>query len=381
MTVDLRQSATLASSSRSRDAALLRATAEHFAHEPPHERDERQRFEELVLHFLPRVPIADRAFVAEAIAERADAPVAVLRALARDVIEVARPVLAKSPSLGAVDLLTVIAGTGALHHSLIARRRNLPAEVAKALRLTGNAEVITLLEAHAAPSEPARPASPSATATAPAAAAPASASPAAPSAAANVEVEEFLALERGSRMAVLAGLAELGTPGWKPRHGPLEWVVENAFLGARLLDHAKKGDRAALTATIAGGTGLDSALVTRLLADPSGEPFVLLLRTLGLSSADAGQVMLLGNPAIGRSVPDFFHLHDLYCCLEARVAETLVARWRGDEPKSTRTHQPFAAPAERNAARRLAATWRDTSQDRAKEAPLAPAATGTGGKR
>lgn len=373
MTADLRQGSTLASFSRGRDAALLRATAEHFANEPPHEREERQRFEELVLHFLPRVPIADRAFVAEAIAERADAPVAVLRALARDVIEVARPVLAKSPALSALDLLTIIAGTGSLHHALIARRAGLPAEVGKALRLTGNAEVITILEnaeRKAAP-EP------------DIVFAPTPGPLPQPTGGANVEIEEFLALGRPARLAVLASLAELGTPGWRPRQGPLEWVVENAFLGARMLDHAKKGDRAALHATIAGGTGLDIALVNRLIADPSGEPFVLLLRSLGLSSADAGQVMLLGNPAIGRSVPEFFHLHDLYSCLEPRVADTMVARWRGDEERSYgKGHQPVLSDGTtREKARDLAAGWRDPARELGRETARPQAATGTNGRR
>src|SRR5947199_3525140 len=104
MTANLRPgSLPLGLSPRHRDSTLLRATTELFVHKLTHDRDERRRFEELVLHFLPKVPIADRAYVAEALAERSDAPIAVLRVLAGDVIEVAQPILARSRTLGAID--------------------------------------------------------------------------------------------------------------------------------------------------------------------------------------------------------------------------------------------------------------------------------------
>ena len=110
---------------RKRDAALLRATTELFVLDVIHDRDEIRRFEELATHFLPKVGVTDRVFVAERLAICSDAPLAVLRMLARDTIEVATPVLRNSSALGAVDLLSVIAAGSVEHHRLIARRPSL----------------------------------------------------------------------------------------------------------------------------------------------------------------------------------------------------------------------------------------------------------------
>src|SRR5690606_35479187 len=89
---------------RDRDATLLRATTGLYCQEPPHDRDAMQRYEELALHFLPRVGTGDRALVASLLARRSDAPPAVIRILARDHIDVASAVLRQSPILTTIDL-------------------------------------------------------------------------------------------------------------------------------------------------------------------------------------------------------------------------------------------------------------------------------------
>jgi uncharacterized protein (DUF2336 family) len=121
-----------------RDSALLRATTELFVQDLAHDEDEIRRYEELAVHFLPKVPVEVRATVAERLAICADAPRAVIRALARDVFQVAAPVIRRSPVLDSFDLLSVIAGTDVEHHRLIARRSDLDDDVKRALRLTGD---------------------------------------------------------------------------------------------------------------------------------------------------------------------------------------------------------------------------------------------------
>ena len=71
---------------------------------------------------------------------------AVIRTLARDVFQVAAPVIRRSPVLDSFDLLSVIAATDVEHHRLIARRSDLGDDVKRALRLTGDAEVIGYLD-------------------------------------------------------------------------------------------------------------------------------------------------------------------------------------------------------------------------------------------
>ena len=60
--------------------------------------------------------------------------------------EVAAPVIRRSPVLDSFDLLAVIAATDVEHHRLIARRSDLGDDVKRALRLTGDAEVIGYLD-------------------------------------------------------------------------------------------------------------------------------------------------------------------------------------------------------------------------------------------
>src|SRR5262249_39814674 len=89
-------------------------------------------------------------YVSERLADRRDAPPAVIRLLARDVIDVAAPVLSASPILDSLILLSTIAATGADHHRVIARRKDLPDQVKRALRLTGDPDVLRAVEGEAA---------------------------------------------------------------------------------------------------------------------------------------------------------------------------------------------------------------------------------------
>lgn len=120
-----------------RETALLRATTTLYCQDSWHDRDAIRRYEQLATYFLPRAPVGDRVFVAELLADQRDAPESVIRMLARDIIEVAAPVLKRSMVLTHVDLLGVISAAGADHHRLIAARPELHRDVVKALGLVG----------------------------------------------------------------------------------------------------------------------------------------------------------------------------------------------------------------------------------------------------
>src|SRR5690606_37274863 len=89
-------------SSQQRTAALLRATTEAFVEGLMHDREAVRHFEELATHCLARAPLADRIYVAEALAEHPDVPPGVLRLLARDEIAVATPILQRCATLGTI---------------------------------------------------------------------------------------------------------------------------------------------------------------------------------------------------------------------------------------------------------------------------------------
>src|ERR1700690_3756175 len=91
-----------------RDANLIRATTDLYLQDAVHDRDQNRRYEELAIHFLPKISLADRAYVSERLSNRRDAPAAVIRLLARDGIDVAAPVLSTSPVLDALALLSTV---------------------------------------------------------------------------------------------------------------------------------------------------------------------------------------------------------------------------------------------------------------------------------
>jgi uncharacterized protein (DUF2336 family) len=362
-----------------RDAALLRATTELFVLDVVHDRDELNRFEELALHFLPKVKVEDRVFVAERLALAGDAPLAVIRLLARDVITVAAPVLKHSSVLNSVDLLGIIAATSAEHHRLIARRVGLSADVKRALRLAGDPAVLARLDAilpmagdpavraagvsavAAAIASPAVPAVPARPAPRPAAppsppspilsAASASAMPApqptSPSAgfyySNRLDPWRFLSLDHKARLKLIADIA--ARPPALP-HGNKAARVDRAFRSilsaAQIVSFARGRQIEPIVDAIGEGLGLSRQLIHAAIADRTGELFAVMLKALRLDDSQARQVFLLASP-LGLDVQAFFPLSDLYAGMEPEVAETLVEAWREAAGPTPSGHEPHLA--------------------------------------
>jgi len=354
-----------------RDSALLRATTDLFVQEVLHDRDEIRRYEELVTHLLPKVPVADRVHVAERLANRMDAPPSVMRMLGKDRIEVAGLILVRSPVLSALDLLAIIAATGPEHHRYIARRPGLSGDVTKALRISRELDLSGILDSmDAALSGPDEPVLPDSTDAAPVAGsspleAPASVKGASPETRPLTDwvshresislrsnrfgPQNFLDLDRPARLRMMA---ELATRPPVRRYGGSSDRLDRAFrsiLGAaQIVGFARTGDRKGLVDAIADGTEVPAEFVTRCLADATGEPLAVLLKALGLENAQAQQVFLLATSHVGRDVTAFFRVCDIYAAMEPVVAETLIESWRaGHRPLAARHEPLFAENAER----------------------------------
>jgi Uncharacterised protein conserved in bacteria (DUF2336) len=346
---------------RKRDAALLSATTELFMLDVIHDRDELRRFEELATHLLPKVTIGDRESVAERLAACADAPVAVVRMLARDVITVAGPILRHSSALGPIDLLGVIASTGVEHHRLIARRAQLPAEVIHALRLTGDAEIIARVGDGA----------PLSTQEGRVEKAPMPAQPNGVYHSNRLDPWRFLALDRTARLRLIADIAA-HPPALPHTSNPtrLDRAFRSILGAAQIVGYARGGQLGAIVAALSESLSLPPSLGTAAIHDQSGELLAVMLKALRLDDTQARQVFLLASPS-GRDVRGFFPLSDLFSGMEPSVAETLVDAWRaatapgkekyeplmaenGDRRRSTRavdTHQPAAHKNEEQARR------------------------------
>jgi hypothetical protein len=287
-----------------RDAALLRATTDLFVLDADHDIEDLRRYEELALHFLPRVAVSDRAYVAERISRSADAPHALVVALARESIDVAAPLIAHSPVLTAIDLIALIAAAGPEHRRAIAGRAVLPHDVLEALRLTGDAEVLGTLPPILSVEEPSPAFSPLE----------------------NLDPWRFLGLGRKGRLAIFAALAsqpsELST-----RDNSSDLAFRGILNAARIVGFARSSQLPAIVAAICEGLSLPRDLVAAAISDPGGELLAVMLKALRLDDVQARQVFLLATPS-GRDAAKFFPLSDVYSGLEVDVAETLVAAWR-----------------------------------------------------
>ncbi|BCP52783.1 hypothetical protein K32_14000 [Kaistia sp. 32K] len=188
--------------------------------------------------------------------------------------------------------------------------------------------------------------------------------------------DAFLGLDRAGRLARLASIS--GAPIQPSRLTPME--IDHAFRAAmsraRLSLLARQRQRDALIRTLAEGLRLDVDRVTALLDDPSGEALVVLLRAIGLTDAEAQQVLLLANPVISSAVETFFRLTGLLGGLEKPVADRLVAEWRNDGTAASPSHQPHFADAPRKETRQPATGH---AADHAKPDQAKPVLTGTMG--
>lgn len=321
------------STQQARDATLLRATTELFAQQPAHEYDAIRRYEEVVLHLLPKVASADRAFVAGKLSDRSDAPAAVVRLLAKDTITIAEPVLRASPVLGSLDLLVVIAATGTEHHRLVAGRAHLPPDVVRALHIGGDPAVAAILAGR--PASEATPTPEDAPTIRRQAPAPTTS---------RFDPWRYLDLDRPARLRLMA---ELATRPPIRQYGGQASRLDRAFrsiLGAaQIVGHARNGQRTELVAAIAGGLDLDADFITACLDDGTGEPLAVLLKALSLDSVQAQQVFLLSAPRVGRDATVFFRLCDLYAGMEPTVAEALIESWRETRVPAAPKHQPLFA--------------------------------------
>ncbi len=101
---------------------LVRVLTDLYLQKPTHTPEEERHYTELVLRFIDRVDVGTRKIVAAKLANYASAPAAVVRRLARDVLEVAQPILEHSPQLTGSELLAIIAELGPQYAAVIARR-------------------------------------------------------------------------------------------------------------------------------------------------------------------------------------------------------------------------------------------------------------------
>ena len=123
-----------------RASEVLRSAVDLFVLAATHERAEIRAFSDLLGGLLPDASAADRAHVAAKLAHRADTPPVIARILALDAVEIARPMVLRSPVLTSADLVRIMrCGPG--HVDLVAERLDLTADVVLALGRSFDADL------------------------------------------------------------------------------------------------------------------------------------------------------------------------------------------------------------------------------------------------
>jgi len=294
---------------------LARVLTDLYVQKPAHTLDEEIHYTELVLRLLDAVEVGTRAAVAHKLATYPAAPRAVVLRLARDVIDVADPVLRHSPCLPGAELAAISKECGPLHAAAISARRahaitseratneRPPARPSAASLLPRSSQWRQLIDEV----EP-RPQLPVETSLG----------------------ELFLAASSDERRVILANLDPADPI--PPRHVPSESItrLEAAALARRPEEFAHELGRA---------LGVNGETARRMVDDNNGEPLLLGAKALDMSSEVLVRILLFVNPAIGESVSRVFALAQLYLDVPRAAALQVLASLRSAVPVRP-THQP-----------------------------------------
>jgi hypothetical protein len=279
---------------------LVRVLTDLYVQKNAHSAEEERHYTELVLRMIDSVDLQTRTAVAAKLAVYAGAPPAVIRRLARDVIEVAEAVLRKSDTLTVAELDAIVRDFGAAHASAIAAR-SVPVPAAP-------------------PSVTVEPQAP------PAPQRPEAATTEATSAVSLADL--FFSADAGARRVLLTSLGNIDTE-TPPAVRPIETIraLEAAALGR---------ERGTFIHLLQNALGLTHEQAERIVADRSGEPLLVAAKALAMPAVVLQRILMFIDPAIGESVQRVFDLASFYERLSSDAAHMIVASLRGREPARAR---------------------------------------------
>jgi hypothetical protein len=287
---------------------LLRVITDQYLQTAVHTPDEERQFTELALRLIDETEIATRAAVATRLAHHASAPHPIILRLARDVLDVAEPILLYSPCLTQADLDAIAAEGGAPYAEIVARRRP-PEQAGKQA-------------AAATCSEP---------------------EPPAPQRAENFDkpipgsnpmagtqpdglCETFFTAGPEERKLILMMLdCAIAVPTSPPSLLARTdvWRLESAAL---------QHNTEMVVGDLERALGVSRRLARRIVQDETGEPIVVAARALALPNDVLQRILLFMNPRVGQSVERVHKLAELAEEITLDGARRLVEIWREAEP-------------------------------------------------
>jgi len=262
----------------------------------PTPQDERQ-YTQLAMRLLEQADIAARAAVAVRLAHHPAAPRAIIQLLARDVLEVAEPVLRHSSRLTPADCEAIAKECGPFHGAIIAERGRTPAP--------NNLAVTPPLP-----------------------------SPDIHASRASELCELFFAADSPERRLILLNL-EYAIPQPGEAHAVAfadVWRFEMAAL---------RHQSEAVLRELQHALGISNRIALRIVNDELGEPIVAAAKAMNMPAEALQRVLLFVNPKIGQSVERVYELATLYNEISMDAARRLIAIFRAadvaEQPSSRRT--------------------------------------------
>jgi hypothetical protein len=268
---------------------LLRVLTDLYLQKPAHPPDDERYYTELALRLINSTDVAARAAVAERLARYPAAPRAVILRLARDVIDVAGPILRHSSGVTPADLELVTAECGPAHAAIVAMRLRTepragdpPPQIRKNDRFGTQAAQLS---------------------------------------------ELFFAAGNTERQHILLNL-DYAAPA-SPRATP---APANEIVG-RLETAALGHNVDAFTREVELAFAISSRLARRIVSDELGEPIVVVAKALWAPRAVLERILLFVNPRIGQSVQRVYELATRYDEISTQAALRLVAIWQAADPR------------------------------------------------
>ena len=269
---------------------LLRVLTDLYVQIPAHPPEEELQYIEHVLRFISAVDVPTRAALAKHLSSYPQAPRALIERLARDVVEVAEPILKHSPDLTESDLAAIVTECGSAHAEVIAKRGQSTASEEAAV--TAAAELCEL----------------------------------------------FFAAGGRERRLILMNLEYASAPAVE-----LPASLQRADIW-RLEAAALAHNSGAVMRELERALGVSYAQARRIVNDELGDPIVAAAKAMNLPADVLERVILFLNPVIGQSVARVYELSTLYSEISGDAARRLIAILRDADPALQKTGRPDGQP-------------------------------------
>src|SRR5262252_4449273 len=296
-------------------ATLLRVLTDLYLQRPIHTPEDEHYYTELALRLIDATGVSERAALAARLASYPSAPRPVLERLARDVVEVAGPILERSPWLGSGEVEARAKASGDAHGQSIA---------------TSPGDAPQAAQAHVNVAE------------------------------ASELSELFYSAKAPERQLILINLDYAPLIPSQPLPDIQRtdvWRLESAAL-----EHSAE----TLIHELERLLGLSRAQARRIVNDELGEPIVVAAKAMDLPADAVQGLLLFWSRWVGQPVDRICELADLYAKISTDAAYRLIAIWREDKRAENEPveHEGIAwRAAAENARRALCQVSRDLQHD------------------